>query len=440
MEVADFARELRAVVKLVAVHPRILWRVPAGVAAENRHAHRGRATVGVRGRERDRGHRVQSLAALRDDRRSRAADEILHVERGVAVFVADVCDSLSVRGPAGVAAVEVTVSQRQRRRIVGRREPELVPLPAVVIREQDPLAVRADLRPRGPGGLQLVPVETGDRTVRDRNRADLARTPGNLSIGDIPDALPVRCPGRIDEMIVRRIVITVDLALARRDQVTHVPEARGCQVGDLQVEVTAALGRDEDELPAVRRDARLEIDATVRGQRLGLPGREIETAELDRAPVVAAEDDTLAVRCNVRLVVVSGIGMCQFDRDIGLEALSPQGTRHAVNDLVTRWHERRERRPGRRLRDVQLAPVIIVWVLDLRQNRLARRLGRRRKQKRSEQEQCADGGPHAWPASASSRLCRKYVIASSTSASVTHSGGMKRSVDTPQESSSRPLW
>src|SRR5688572_32580597 len=40
VEVMNFTRELRAVVKLVAVHPRTPWRVPPGIAAEDRHARR----------------------------------------------------------------------------------------------------------------------------------------------------------------------------------------------------------------------------------------------------------------------------------------------------------------------------------------------------------------------------------------------------------------
>ncbi len=41
-------------------------------------------------------------------------------------------------------------------------------------------------------------------------------------------------------------------------------------------------------------------------------------------PVVAREDDAVAIRRDVRLVIVGAIGMSQFDRDIGLEALAPQ--------------------------------------------------------------------------------------------------------------------
>ena len=69
------------------------------------------------------------------------------------MLVADVGDALAVGRPARVPAVELAEGQRQRRRAVGRRHPQLLPLPAVVAGEQHQLAVGRGLGPRAPAGL-----------------------------------------------------------------------------------------------------------------------------------------------------------------------------------------------------------------------------------------------------------------------------------------------
>jgi hypothetical protein len=73
----------------------------------------------------------------------RAADKILDDETGVALLVADVRDLLAIGRPASVPPVEVAEGQRERRGAVGRGQPELAPLPAVIAGEQVNLNLRA---------------------------------------------------------------------------------------------------------------------------------------------------------------------------------------------------------------------------------------------------------------------------------------------------------
>src|SRR5438105_9358640 len=83
------------------------------------------------------------------DASSRAANDVLDPERGIALFVADVANPAAIWRKACLGTIELTEAQRQRGTLHGR-QPELLPLAAVITAEQDPPAVRCDLRLRAP--------------------------------------------------------------------------------------------------------------------------------------------------------------------------------------------------------------------------------------------------------------------------------------------------
>src|SRR5438876_11334071 len=84
------------------------------------------------------------------DASSRAAKDLLDPERGIAFFVADVANPTAIRRKARLGPIELTESQWQWRSTLHGRQPELLPLAAVITAEQDTLAIRCDLglRPR----------------------------------------------------------------------------------------------------------------------------------------------------------------------------------------------------------------------------------------------------------------------------------------------------
>src|SRR6266567_9500530 len=84
------------------------------------------------------------------DATSRAANDLLDPERGVALFVADVANPDAIWRKACVGTIEFTKGQRQRCRTMHGRQPELLPLAPVITAEQDPPAIRCDLRLRAP--------------------------------------------------------------------------------------------------------------------------------------------------------------------------------------------------------------------------------------------------------------------------------------------------
>jgi hypothetical protein len=127
---------------------------------------------------------------LRDDRRLRPADHLLDDERRIAMLVADPGDARAVRRPACVAAVEFAEGERQRRSARRRREPELMRLPAVVARVQEPPAIRCDLGARAPARL-LAQHLAAVRRIISRHRHQVAAAPRNLRISDEVDSLAV---------------------------------------------------------------------------------------------------------------------------------------------------------------------------------------------------------------------------------------------------------
>src|SRR5207237_7978763 len=84
------------------------------------------------------------------DASSRASNDLLDPELGIAFFVAHVATQASIRRKACLGPIELTERQRQRCRTLHRRQPELLPLAAVITAEQDPTTIRCDLRLRAP--------------------------------------------------------------------------------------------------------------------------------------------------------------------------------------------------------------------------------------------------------------------------------------------------
>ena len=132
-----------------------------------------------------------------------------------------------------------------------------------------------------------------------------------------------------------------------------------------------ALRRYECQVRAVRREAWLEVHRTRLRQRL-LTGRcDLVTPQLHRVPVIAHEDHPASISRPVRLQVVSG-SVRQLSRFITADRLSPQRTRHAVDDARTIGGKRCGCWPRGRLRNGIFAPVVAVRQVDLLQNWFAR--------------------------------------------------------------------
>src|SRR6476620_8414675 len=84
------------------------------------------------------------------DASSRAANDLLNPERGIALFVADVANPTAIRRKPCLGPIELTEGQWQWRSTLHGRQPELLPLAPVITAKQDPPAIRCDLRLRAP--------------------------------------------------------------------------------------------------------------------------------------------------------------------------------------------------------------------------------------------------------------------------------------------------
>src|SRR6185437_2779666 len=84
------------------------------------------------------------------DASARAANNVLDPKRGIALFVADIANPIAIWRKARLGTIELTEGQRQRYGTLQGRQPELLPLAAVITAEQNPPAIRCDLRLRAP--------------------------------------------------------------------------------------------------------------------------------------------------------------------------------------------------------------------------------------------------------------------------------------------------
>src|SRR6476620_1611827 len=84
------------------------------------------------------------------DASPRAAEDFLDPERGIAVLVTDITNPSAVRRKARLSPIEVTEGQWERCGTLHGRQPELLPLATVITAEQNPPAIRCDLRLRAP--------------------------------------------------------------------------------------------------------------------------------------------------------------------------------------------------------------------------------------------------------------------------------------------------
>src|SRR5439155_15555425 len=84
------------------------------------------------------------------DANSRATNDLLNPERGIALFVADVANLAAIWRKARLGTIELAEGQWQRSGTLHGRQPELLPLATVITAEQDSSAIRCDLRLRAP--------------------------------------------------------------------------------------------------------------------------------------------------------------------------------------------------------------------------------------------------------------------------------------------------
>src|SRR5947209_18902247 len=84
------------------------------------------------------------------DASSRAAHNLLDPERSVALFVADIAYPAAIWRKACLSTIELSEGQRQRRGPLHGRQPELLPLAAVITAEQYPPAIGSALWLRAP--------------------------------------------------------------------------------------------------------------------------------------------------------------------------------------------------------------------------------------------------------------------------------------------------
>src|ERR1041384_8265060 len=158
------------------------------------------------------------------DSSPRAAEDFLDPERGVAVLVTDITNPSAVWRKARFGPIEVTEGQWERCGTLHGRQPELLPLATVITAEQNPPAIRCDLRLRAP--RCFFTKDFFQILWRVHSHApDITCSISDFSIRDEQQALTIGSPRRIDRVIGRRVVIEIDVAGVLRQQASRDAQA-----------------------------------------------------------------------------------------------------------------------------------------------------------------------------------------------------------------------
>ena len=124
-------------------------------------------------------------------------------------------------------------------------------------------------------------------------------------------------------MVERRVIVTIERRLARRNQWPHIAEALRSEVCHEEIEMPRTLCRNKEEMLAVWRNSRLEADCTRSGQCLLIARCNFVAPQFHRILVVSHEHDPAAILRPVRLQVVSR-PVRELARLITRDRLSPE--------------------------------------------------------------------------------------------------------------------
>src|SRR5204863_1484384 len=125
-----------AIKAIVGMHPGIVGRVGTAVGRNHADARRHFFAVLVTHTQLEAADLPYIMTLRGVDASARTANDFLDPERGIAIFVADVANPAAIWRKACLGPIELTERQRQRRGTLHGREPELLPLAAVITAEQ----------------------------------------------------------------------------------------------------------------------------------------------------------------------------------------------------------------------------------------------------------------------------------------------------------------
>src|SRR5512132_1203095 len=172
------------------------------------------------------------------DASPRASEDFLDPERGIAVLVTDITNPSAVWRKARFSPIEVTEGQWERCGMLHGRQPELLPLATVITAEQNPPAIRCDLRLRAPRRFFGEDFFWIFGRVYC-HRPNISGTICDFSIRDEHEALTIGRPRWIDRVVGGRIVIAINAARVLRHQTHRVGQAIARDLCDIEVEMAA---------------------------------------------------------------------------------------------------------------------------------------------------------------------------------------------------------
>ena len=125
---------------------------------------------------------------------------------------------------------------------------------------------------------------------------DATRAVDVSAVGDVQDEAPVARPERAELVIVTAVVVARQIAQVFVRQLHGIFELPLPEVRHEQMKAPVILARGEDDARTIRREARLDIDGTIAGERMHRAAAKIERLEFDCFTGVGTVDDPAAIR------------------------------------------------------------------------------------------------------------------------------------------------
>src|SRR5258708_1842924 len=179
--------------------------------------------------------------------------------------VADKGDEFSIRRPARVGIVPITIGNWERVAALCRHHPQVLPLTAEIGAVDHARAVGGKIRAGFPAGFFVMNFARFGAGFRF-HQPEAARALYATAIGDEENFLSVARPDGIDFHVVGAVIVAGQGTLCFAGEPHNIFQRAVCYIGNEDVEAPVILRGNPDDLFSVRRPPRLDIYGASAGK------------------------------------------------------------------------------------------------------------------------------------------------------------------------------
>src|SRR5437588_8973656 len=156
MKIMCFERTFRPYEVVVGVHPRVIRCVRETIRTGDGNTRRCRDTCRIQYVDTEPFRGLQVLPPFGDELNLCPRQDLLSPHRSIPATIRDKSDTLSIRRPARIDVVKISVGKLKGISSLGWHYPELMPRPPEIGRVHNSLAVRREIRPGLPRSLFIM--------------------------------------------------------------------------------------------------------------------------------------------------------------------------------------------------------------------------------------------------------------------------------------------